>query len=362
MTFRKKMDTERTNDKSGSKLKKIFLLILVSVVVLAGTFEILLRILLPLSPDPEGVDLFHIPGPWENSVIELPNRNGSSGFRVHYLSAGSLTSPVVVLLHGFPDTSYGWRYVIPLLSKRYRVLIPDLRGYAGTDKPENGYDLRSLSEDLFAFVENTNKKENRKPDSPVHVVGHDWGASIVWFAIAEKPQRFRTATVLDIPHPNAFVEQMAFDSKQREYRYFVYQLIAPRSARLLAGLSRELRARIFYRNELQKDAALRDSDIPIYHAAFNTPEEMRGPLEYYRELAFHGDSILKHFKTIGPIQVDTLVLWGAKDNYMTSEMAALSCKFVKARCEFEIYPNSGHWLQWEEPVEVFNRWQKFIEK
>ncbi|WP_061217899.1 alpha/beta fold hydrolase [Leptospira weilii] len=356
------MNMKHTNSKSGSKLKKIFFLIFLSVLVFIGIFEIVLRILLPLSPDPEGVDLFHIPGPWKNSVIELPKRNGSSAFRVHYLSAGSLTSPVVVLLHGFPDTSYGWRYVIPLLSKQYRVLVPDLRGYAGTDKPEGGYDLRSLSEDLFAFIEETNKEENRNPDNSVHIIGHDWGASIAWFAITEKPQRFGSATVLDIPHPSAFEEQIALDSKQREYRYFVYQLIAPRSARLLAGLSQELRARIFYLNELQKDSALRDSDIPVYQAAFNTPEEMFGPLEYYRELALHGDSILKHFKTVGPVQVDTLVLWGAKDNYMMSEMAALSCKFVKARCEFEIYPNSGHWLQWEEPVEVFNRWKKFIER
>ncbi|WP_082760923.1 alpha/beta fold hydrolase [Leptospira alstonii] len=346
----------------GSKLKKIFLFVLLSIVMFAGTFEIVLYFFLPLSPDPIGVDLSHIPGPWENSMIELPKRNGSSALRVHFLSAGPLTAPVVVLLHGFPDTSYGWRSMIPLLSKQYRVLVPDLRGYAGTDKPEDGYDLRSLSEDLFTFVEETNKKEGRNSDSPIHVVGHDWGASIVWFAITEKPKFFRTATVLDIPHPNAFEEQTSVSSKQREYRHFVYRLIAPRSARLLAGLGQETRARIFYLNELQNNHVLHDSDKPIYHAAFNTPEEMFGPLEYYRELAFHGDSVLEYFKNAGPVKVETLVLWGAKDNYMMSEMAALSCKSVEARCEFEIYPNSGHWLPWEEPVKVFNRWKKFIDQ
>lgn len=67
------MNMKHTNSKSGSKLKKIFFLIFLSILVFIGIFEIVLRILLPLSPDPEGVDLFHIPGPWKNSVIELPN-------------------------------------------------------------------------------------------------------------------------------------------------------------------------------------------------------------------------------------------------------------------------------------------------
>ncbi|XDD50378.1 alpha/beta fold hydrolase [Leptospira sp. WS92.C1] len=356
------MNDTRVGLNSKLKLKKVFLFVLLSLVLFGATFEILLRLLFPLSPDSKAVDLSHVPGPWENTTIELPKRNGSSSLRVHYLSAGSVKAPVVILLHGFPDTSYGWRYVIPLLSKQYRVLAPDLRGYAGTEKPEEGYDLYSLSEDLFAFIKETNKKEGRNSEAPVHVIGHDWGASITWMAITERPGLFRTATVLDIPHPNAFAEQMAVSSKQREYRHFVYRLIAPRSARLLAGFDPETRARIFYRNELQNNAALHDSDIPIYHTAFNTPEEMFGPLEYYRELAFHGDSILEYFKTAGSVKVKTLVLWGAKDNYMMSEMAAMSCKAVQSRCEFEIFPNSGHWLQWEEPVKVLNRWKKFVDQ
>ena len=70
----------------------------------------------------------------------------ANGIRQHYLEAGD--GPPVVLLHGFPETSYAWRYQIPDLAKKYRVIAPDLRGYGETDKPSSGYDKRTMATDL----------------------------------------------------------------------------------------------------------------------------------------------------------------------------------------------------------------------
>jgi haloacetate dehalogenase len=70
----------------------------------------------------------------------------ANGIRQHYLEAGD--GPPVVLLHGFPETSYAWRYQIPELAKKYHVIAPDLRGYGETDKPSSGHDKRTMAMDL----------------------------------------------------------------------------------------------------------------------------------------------------------------------------------------------------------------------
>src|ERR1700722_19305167 len=76
----------------------------------------------------------------------LHHTTHANGIRQHYVEAGE--GAPVVLLHGFPFTNYTWRYQIPELAKRYRVIAPDLRGYGETDKPVAGYDKRNMARDL----------------------------------------------------------------------------------------------------------------------------------------------------------------------------------------------------------------------
>src|SRR5271154_988872 len=75
----------------------------------------------------------------------------ANGIRQFYLEAGA--GPTVVLLHGFPDTSFAWRFQIPALACHYRVIAPDLRGYGETDKPPTGYDKRTMANDVVALLE-----------------------------------------------------------------------------------------------------------------------------------------------------------------------------------------------------------------
>src|SRR5271167_1159103 len=74
----------------------------------------------------------------------------ANGIRQHYIEAG--TGAPVVLLHGFPETNFAWRFQIPELAKQYRVIAPDLRGYGETDKPASGYDKRNMANDLRALM------------------------------------------------------------------------------------------------------------------------------------------------------------------------------------------------------------------
>ena len=92
------------------------------------------------------------PGPWENLWIDVPDRVDGAPLRMHYLAAGPVDAPRVVLLHGFPDLGWGWRDVLPQLAEDHRVLAPDLRGYGGTDRPEEGYDVGTLAADIAGFL------------------------------------------------------------------------------------------------------------------------------------------------------------------------------------------------------------------
>src|ERR1700676_1159851 len=89
--------------------------------------------------------------------------------RQFYLEAGA--GPPVVLLHGFPETSFAWRFQIPTLAPHYRVIAPDLRGYGETDKPSKGYDKRTMANDIVELLKTLGVGR-------VALVGHDRGARV----------------------------------------------------------------------------------------------------------------------------------------------------------------------------------------
>jgi pimeloyl-ACP methyl ester carboxylesterase len=120
----------------------------------------------------------------------------ANGLRFAYLSEGS--GPLVLLLHGFPDSAYTWSHVMPDLARAgYRAVAPFMRGYHPTQIPADGkYDSDTLGRDVLALIEALGAKD-------AVVVGHDWGASAAYSAAALGPERVRLVVVLGIPHPRA---------------------------------------------------------------------------------------------------------------------------------------------------------------
>ena len=112
----------------------------------------------------------------------------ANGIRQHFLEAGS--GPPVVLLHGFPETSYAWRYQIPVLSQRFRVIAPDLRGYGETDKPATGYDKRTMARDLVELLASLDIDK-------IALVGHDRGARVATRFAKNHPGLLDRLVVMD---------------------------------------------------------------------------------------------------------------------------------------------------------------------
>jgi pimeloyl-ACP methyl ester carboxylesterase len=88
--------------------------------------------------------------------------------RLHYVTAGQ--GAAVVLLHGWPQTWYMWRKVLPSLAQRYRVIAPDLRGLGDSSRPASGYDKKTLAHDVWRLVHDVLGEQR------FFLVGHDWAA------------------------------------------------------------------------------------------------------------------------------------------------------------------------------------------
>ena len=92
-----------------------------------------------------------------------------NGIQMHYVIGGQ--GEPIVLLHGFPETWYEWRHVMPTLAKNYTVIVPDLRGLGDSSKPINGYDGRTTAEDIYQLV-------SQLGFNKIFLVGHDFGAEV----------------------------------------------------------------------------------------------------------------------------------------------------------------------------------------
>ncbi|MGW3872135.1 alpha/beta fold hydrolase [Streptomyces sp. NPDC005055] len=111
------------------------------------------------------------------------------GVRLHYTRAGS--GPLLVLLHGWPQTSDCWRPVLPELAADHTVVTPDLRGYGLSDKPRTGYDKRRMAADMAGLVDALGFKK-------AVVVGHDRGARVGHRWALDRPEQVERLAVLDI--------------------------------------------------------------------------------------------------------------------------------------------------------------------
>ena len=123
----------------------------------------------------------------------------------------------VVLLHGFPDTGRLWRHQAPMLAEAgFQVIVPDLRGYGRSDKPEavDAYSIRVLAGDVMAILA-------AQGIGRAHVVGHDWGAALAWAMASFAPGHVDHLVVLSVGHPAGFMR--TFQQRQKSWYMLLFQ-------------------------------------------------------------------------------------------------------------------------------------------
>ena len=138
-----------------------------------------------------------------------------NGLRFFFVDEGHGTP--VVLLHGFPDTSFLWRHQIPALVRAgFRVVAPDLRGRGQSDKPERveDYRLSAIMKDVAGIMDALGIER-------AHVVGHDWGAPVAWFLAALMPQRVDRLVAISVGHPAA-MPHPTLEQLQKSWSYNLF--------------------------------------------------------------------------------------------------------------------------------------------
>jgi pimeloyl-ACP methyl ester carboxylesterase len=139
-------------------------------------------------PPPDG-SVVLVDGPWTHREVT------ANGQRFHLAEAGPADGPLVLLLHGFPQFWWSWRFQLEALAEAgFRAVAPDLRGYGASDKPPRGYDAYTLSSDVAGMVRALGARD-------AVLVGHDWGGVLAWTTATFHPELVRRLAVIDMPHP-----------------------------------------------------------------------------------------------------------------------------------------------------------------
>lgn len=273
----------------------------------------------------------------------------ANGIRQHYLDAGE--GAPVILLHGFPETSYGWRHQIPALAKKYRVIAPDLRGYGETDKPFIGYDKRNMANDIRELMRALNIDK-------VALVGHDRGARVATRFAKDHPEAVDRLVVMDNV-PTRIVARDFNAKMARIYWFFMFHQIPDLPELFITG-NEEQWLRQMFSEWSYNPHAISGADFKVYLDAYRSPGAVRGALSDYR--ANSEDLAQDLVDADVKIACPTLALWGAEFEGVAKlfDMPAVWAEMA-SDLRTHAVPLAGHLVQEEQPQAVNKLLLEFLD-
>jgi pimeloyl-ACP methyl ester carboxylesterase len=265
-----------------------------------------------------------------------------NGIRMHYGEIGS--GYPVVLLHGYPETHYAWRKQWPVLAERFHVIVPDLRGYGETDKPDWGYDKRSMANDVRELLRHLGYDR-------AALVGHDRGARVATRFAKDHRDIIERLVILD-NIPTRVVFQSTDAKLARQYWFFFFQQIPHLPEALIAGRE-EIFLRHFYSSWCYNPAALSDDEVAVYVRAYSQPGALRGAFNDYRAGPIDLAQDTEDADRL--IECPTLTMWGAEFELVGGAFDVLDVwRQVARNVRGVAIPECGHLPQEERP-DVVNR-------
>jgi pimeloyl-ACP methyl ester carboxylesterase len=255
--------------------------------------------------------------------LQIPAR----GLVFDAIAAGPPTGELVVLLHGFPQTSACWTPLLETLAVAgYRAVAPDQRGYSPRARPTtvHAYRMPQLVADVVAIAD-------RLGAARIHLVGHDWGGVVAWRLAGQHPDRVATLTAVSTPHPRAFARALVAGTQALRSAYIpVFRI--PRLPELLLGAHRQWGLHLL----LAQDG-LGAEWVDTYTRALAEPGALSAALAWYRAATPFGLRAPR-------VGVPTLYVWGSGDPALGPRAAITTGRWVTGAYRFEVLPGAGHWL------------------
>lgn len=273
-----------------------------------------------------------------------------NGVQLHYVEAG--TGPLVLLLHGFPEFWYSWRFQIPALAAAgYRVIAPDMRGYNLSEKPHGvlPYHIRHLTADVAALLRTFGGEQGG------YLVGHDWGGVVAWHTAQRYPEMIQKLIIMNAPHPARFLEVLREVPSQRWKSWYVAFFQLPWLPELLAARS-AAQVQGFFRGS---GAEITLEDAQLYADALNQPGAKTAIVNYYR--AMFRRTLANRLREPGRVlPMPVLLLWGKND--VALDIANTDPDKLRRwvpNLQVELI-DASHWVQMDAPEVVNQRMAEFL--
>ena len=284
----------------------------------------------------------------------------STGITLNVAFAGAEDAPAVILLHGFPESHRTWREVAPRLEDSFRLIMPDQRGFAGSDRPQEveAYKTDTLINDIFALADTLGLES-------FALVGHDWGGAISWPAALLGDPRLKKLAIVNAPHPVIFQKSVIEDADQRAASQYITAFRTPGFEKAIEAMG----YRTFFEKTFARHVDLSkmpESEKQQYIAEWSQPGALTSMLNWYRAGKMVvpppgltvplPDWLLKAFPKV---QVPTLVVWGMKDTALLPIQLEGLDELVED-LRIARLPEAGHFAPWEAPDEVAEALRDFL--
>jgi len=255
--------------------------------------------------------------------------------------AGAAGAPLVVLLHGFPQSRHSWRHQVPALAAAgYRAVAPDQRGYSPGVRPDPAmlaaYGIDRLVADVLELAAGAGGETAR-----FHLVGHDWGGQVAWVAAHRHPERIASLTVLSRPHPAAFRRAFREDADGQRHRSRHHRAFHdPDTGRqLLEDGARRLRGRL-------AEQGVPPASIDEYLSVLGDPVAVEAALAWYRAAGALASM------EVGEVSAPTLYIWGDADATVGRSAVDWTAEHVRGPYRLEVLPGIGHFVTDQAPEQT----------
>lgn len=252
----------------------------------------------------------------------------SGGVKIHYTSLGS--GPLMVMMHGFPDYWYTWRYQMEVLSEDYQCVAIDLRGYNLSDKPRgvDNYAMDLLAGDVVAVIKHLGGEK-------AIVVGHDWGGAIAWSFAMARPEMLDRLIILNVPHPLGFARELADNPMQQRSSQY----------------ARDFQKEDAHLKLKAEDLAfwIRDPEAKKKYIEAFERSDFEAMLNYYkRSFPKEGYSTGQSGRDYPKVKAPVLIIYGLKDKYVLASGLNNTWEWLEKGLTLVTIPEAGHFVQQDE--------------
>ncbi|WP_130835681.1 alpha/beta fold hydrolase [[Erwinia] mediterraneensis] len=292
------------------------------------------------------------PASWSDKTVPgFEHRYATiEGVRIHYVTGGNPAGDTLVLLAGFPQSWYAWRKVMQQMGATYHIVAPDLPGQGDSDRPETGYDTRSLAEKVHGLLRQLR----------IHryfLAAHDVGAWVAWPCAARYPDEVRKLALLDAGIPGVTLPEALPVSPDNAWKtwHFAFHTLPDLPEALIAGRER-LYLEWFLKRKTAAPDTFSDEDINEYLRVFCSSGGLRAGLAFYRAVTQSAQQN-RDLQAKGKLKMPILAVSAGQGSI--ADMAAPLRAFAD-EVTGVVVPHCGHFLPEEQPQAIARELSAFF--